>query len=263
MKDYFSIGEAAEMVDMTPETLRHYDRIGLVKPSFKDQWTSYRYYSPQEIIRLHTIRALRYMDMSLAEIKKILELDRLEDVVYSIKQAAKTDDEKIDRLRLAKEKIQLARRDYEKKLGIRRESEDIFTQHLPRRVILLSDTLQSPTLDNLWNYHSHFYAQLGASSRDQFQFEDLAGMYTHRETTRLFAVCRQYPSTQGLTVLPAGSYLCANCPEEKREQTAASLMEIAKRQTGAETPFLLQLIVISGILQWSYQIQVLLESDVS
>lgn len=70
MKDYFSIGEAAEMVDMTPETLRHYDRIGLVKPSFKDQWTSYRYYSPQEIIRLHTIRALRYMDMSLAEIKK-------------------------------------------------------------------------------------------------------------------------------------------------------------------------------------------------
>ncbi len=115
MKDYFSIGEAAEMVDMTPETLRHYDRIHLVKPSFKDQWTGYRYYSPQEIIRLHTVRALRYMDMSLAEIKKILELDRLEDVVYSLKQAEKTADEKMARLRFAKEKIRLARRDYEKK----------------------------------------------------------------------------------------------------------------------------------------------------
>ena len=263
MKDYFSIGEAAEMVDMTPETLRHYDRIHLVKPSFKDQWTGYRYYSPQEIIRLHTVRALRYMDMSLPEIKKILELDRLEDVVYSLKQAEKTAGEKMARLRFAKEKIRLARRDYEKKLGIHRETEDAFTQHLPRRMILLSDTMQTPTLDNLWNYHSHFYAQLGASSRDQFQFEDLAGMYTHKETTRLFAICRQYPSDQGLTVLPAGSYLCANCPEEKREQTAAYLIEIAKRQTGAAPPFLLKMIVISGILQWSYQIQILLESDVS
>ena len=44
MKKYFSVGEAAKAVHTTSETLRHYDRIGLVKPSKKDEWTNYRYY---------------------------------------------------------------------------------------------------------------------------------------------------------------------------------------------------------------------------
>ena len=45
MKKYFSIGEAAKAAHTTAETLRHYDRIGLVKPSKKDGWTQYRYYT--------------------------------------------------------------------------------------------------------------------------------------------------------------------------------------------------------------------------
>ena len=35
MMKYFSVGEAARAVHTTSETLRHYDRIGLVKPSKK------------------------------------------------------------------------------------------------------------------------------------------------------------------------------------------------------------------------------------
>ena len=35
MEKYFSVSEAAKTVNVTAETLRHYDRIGLVKPSRK------------------------------------------------------------------------------------------------------------------------------------------------------------------------------------------------------------------------------------
>ena len=45
-------------VRTTSETLRHDDRIGLVKPSKKDEWTHYRYYTEQDIVRLHTVRAI-------------------------------------------------------------------------------------------------------------------------------------------------------------------------------------------------------------
>ena len=72
MESYFSISEAAKIVGLTSETLRHYDRIDLVKPCKKDQWSGYRYYSEQEIVRLNTIQALRCMDLSLKEIKKVL-----------------------------------------------------------------------------------------------------------------------------------------------------------------------------------------------
>ena len=78
MKKYFSIGEAAKAVHTTTETLRHYDRIGLVKPGKKDEWTNYRYYTEQDIVRLNTVRALQLMDLPLQEIKKVLEYDELE-----------------------------------------------------------------------------------------------------------------------------------------------------------------------------------------
>lgn len=78
MKKYFSVGEAAKAVHTTSETLRHYDRIGLVKPSRKDEWTNYRYYTEQDIVRLNTVRALQLMDLPLQEIKKVLEYEDLE-----------------------------------------------------------------------------------------------------------------------------------------------------------------------------------------
>lgn len=78
MKSYFSVGEAARAVHMTSETLRHYDRIGLVTPSKKDEWTQYRYYTAQDLVRLQTVRALQMMDLPLQEIKKVLAYDDLE-----------------------------------------------------------------------------------------------------------------------------------------------------------------------------------------
>ena len=81
LKNYFSIREAAKAVHTTTETLRHYDRIGLVKPSKKDEWTNYRYYTEQDIVRLNTVRALQLMDLPLQEIKKVLKYDNLENIV--------------------------------------------------------------------------------------------------------------------------------------------------------------------------------------
>lgn len=78
MKKFFSIGEAAEQVHMTAETLRHYDRIGLVKPSKVDPHTKYRYYNEEDIVRLNTIHALQQMDLPLQEIKRVLAYDNLE-----------------------------------------------------------------------------------------------------------------------------------------------------------------------------------------
>ena len=82
MQHDFTIGEAAKAVHTTAETLRHYDRIGLVKPSRKDEWTNYRYYTEEDLIRLNTVRALQLMDLPLREIKTVLEYDNLEKIPF-------------------------------------------------------------------------------------------------------------------------------------------------------------------------------------
>ena len=53
MEKYFTIGEAAKEAHATAETLRHYDRIGLVHPSQRESETGYRYYTQDDIVRLH------------------------------------------------------------------------------------------------------------------------------------------------------------------------------------------------------------------
>lgn len=149
MKKYFSIGEAAKAVHTTTETLRHYDRIGLVKPSKKDEWTGYRYYTENDIVRLNTVRALLLMDLSLSEIKNVLEYDDLKKTVEFLEHAEEKADEKIAALEASKAKIRLARSDYEKKLDIQRMNQgyaskkspySFYIKTLPERVILLSDS---------------------------------------------------------------------------------------------------------------------------
>ena len=256
MLNYFSIGEAAKIVHTTAETLRHYDRIGLVRPSKKDEWTNYRYYTEQDIVRLNTVRALQLMELSLQEIKKVLEYNDLEKIVDFLAQAEKKADEKIAALQYSKSKIQLAKADYEKKLQTRKNSNGTFIKEIPERVILLSDTLEVPTLDNLWNYLSHFYEKITPALKEQFYFEDLAGIYTENGLSRLFAVCIRHVEIDGLKVLPKGKYLCASCTEENREHTLNELIRKAKAEHGVNPQFTVQLIVVSGILHWNYQIQI-------
>ena len=230
-----------------------------MKPNKKDEWTNYRYYTEQDIVRLNTVRALQLMDLPLKEIKKVLEYDNLEKIVDFLAQAEKKADEKIAALQYSKSKIQAAKADYERKLQGQQKFNRTFLKEYPERVILLSDTLEVPTLDNLWNYLSHFYDKVTPVLKDQFFFEDLAGIYSEGEITRLFAVCVRYAEIDGLKKLPKGKYLCMNCTEENREEMLRKLIQTARTEYGVEPAFTVQLIVISGILQWNYELQVCVE----
>ena len=88
----------------------------------------------------------------------------------------------------------------------------------------------------------------------------MAGIYSEEGLTRLFAVCVRYVDIDGLKVLPAGKYLCASCTEDSREQTVRELVHMAQTQYGAEPSFTVQLIVVSGILNWNYEAQVFVEA---
>ena len=257
MKHFFSVGETAKAVRMTSETLRHYDRIGLVKPSRTDPQTRYRYYTEQDLVRLNTVHALQQMDLPLKEIKRVLEYGDLASIIEFLKQAEKRADRKIEALRYSKSRIQAARADYESKRKAQQHMETPAVRFFPKRVILLSDTLETPTVDTLWSYLRHFYDQVGASRREQFAFEDLAGVYTEAGVSRLFAVCSRYGAVDGLRILPEGSYLCADCGEQDWEQTQAHLLRMVREHSGQEPAFILRQVMITGILQWSYQIQVL------
>lgn len=72
----YTIGEFSKINRITTKTLRHYDKIGLIKPAHVDDWTGYRYYSPHQLPIIRRILHLRDMGFSLEEIDGILS-DRI------------------------------------------------------------------------------------------------------------------------------------------------------------------------------------------
>lgn len=79
--DLLSISEMAKLRRVTTETLRHYDRIDLFKPSYTNPETGYRYYSFMQYETLGTIKELTQMGMSLEEIKSFLNRRSLDESI--------------------------------------------------------------------------------------------------------------------------------------------------------------------------------------
>jgi len=68
----FRIGAFSKMSKTTIKALRYYDEVGLLKPEETDQFTSYRFYTTDQLVRLHRIQAFRQVGLSIDEIKLIL-----------------------------------------------------------------------------------------------------------------------------------------------------------------------------------------------
>lgn len=57
MKDYYSIGETANLLGVSTQTLRYYDRENILKPVRINDQTGYRYYS---YTQFHVIDRIKY-----------------------------------------------------------------------------------------------------------------------------------------------------------------------------------------------------------
>ena len=69
----YAISVAAQLAGLHPQTLRQYDRLGLVVPQRTSGGT--RYYSLRDIARLHEIAALSAEGVNLIGIARILALE--------------------------------------------------------------------------------------------------------------------------------------------------------------------------------------------
>ena len=68
----FSIGEVSKLHNISVQTLRHYDKIGLLKPAYINEKSSYRFYSIDNFIMLEFIKQCKVMGLTLEEIKKLI-----------------------------------------------------------------------------------------------------------------------------------------------------------------------------------------------
>lgn len=105
MKDKFLIGELSKIFNISTDTLRHYDKIDLIKPDY-DENNDYRYYSIRNFFKLSRILFLKNLDISLIEIKKYMGNKNTNNLLSLLKKKDAEIDIKINRLLNLKKNIQ-------------------------------------------------------------------------------------------------------------------------------------------------------------
>ncbi len=66
------IGDFSRVAHVTVKTLRHYGRLGLLRPAWVDRFSGYRYYSLEQLPRLNRILALKELGFSLDQVEALL-----------------------------------------------------------------------------------------------------------------------------------------------------------------------------------------------
>lgn len=131
----FRIGEFSKIAQVSGRLLRYYDKIGLLKPSYIDQATGYRYYVAEQLPRLNRILALKELGLSLEQIGRLLNDNITPDEIQGMLQLKKVQIEQTLRdevMRLRRVELRLSQIQQEGKMW----EHDVVVKSVPAQPFL-------------------------------------------------------------------------------------------------------------------------------
>jgi DNA-binding transcriptional MerR regulator len=118
MNEKWTIGEVAKLFDVSTDTLRYYEKMGMLSPHNGDN--GYRYYSYDEFVVLMDILFFRNMELSIKDIKQIITKMDVGDIKNILYQNQRIIENRIQELIKLKKMITQAASQYklcEERLG--------------------------------------------------------------------------------------------------------------------------------------------------
>jgi DNA-binding transcriptional MerR regulator len=73
MKTYYRSGEIARLCGVSPDTIRHYERLGLVAQARRSE-NGYREYAPETLTRVRTIQSALHIGFTLKELSRVFRV---------------------------------------------------------------------------------------------------------------------------------------------------------------------------------------------
>ena len=64
-----TVGLMSRRSGLTAKALRHYDRVGLLRPAVVDEATGYRLYRPDQVREAQLVQLLRSLDLPLDQVR--------------------------------------------------------------------------------------------------------------------------------------------------------------------------------------------------
>ncbi|MGL5633511.1 MAG: MerR family transcriptional regulator [Sarcina sp.] len=103
MNNYYKVQEFAKMAGVTERTLRYYDKIKLLEPSYKNE-AMHRFYTDEDFKKLKRITSLKFLGFSIADIMEY-DIDDIDRTTEIIEAQQKVIDLKIKHLNIIRESL--------------------------------------------------------------------------------------------------------------------------------------------------------------
>lgn len=129
-----TIGQMAELNHISEQTLRLYDREGLLKPQETDPVTGYRYYHIMQSARLDLIQNMKVYGMTLRQIRAFLDDNDAAALQKLLLEQAGRVNDRIDQLVRSRAAIMRALENCRRYEAMPRGGE-VFLEYIPERYI--------------------------------------------------------------------------------------------------------------------------------
>jgi len=217
-----SIGQMAELNHISEQTLRLYDKEGLLVPRCVDPVTGYRYYHIIQSAKLDLIQNMKVYGMTLRQIRSFLDSNDPAALREMLSEQAASIEERIRQLRRSQSAITRTLDNYRRYEAMPRNGE-IFLEYIPeRRIFRYScDVNYFDQDESGYEYMlRQMKTNLVANNMPLSYFTNI-GTIIRREhlvpdalfSNEVFLFVDEDDSSQAMETLPAASYLCL-CSDE-------------------------------------------------
>ena len=217
-----SIGQMAELNHVSEQTLRLYDKEGLLVPRCVDPVTGYRYYHIIQSAKLDLIQNMKVYGMTLRQIRSFLDSNDPAALRALLSEQAASIEERIRQLRRSQSAITRTLDNYRRYEAMPRNGET-FLEYIPeRRIFRYScDVNYFDQDESGYEYMlRQMKTNLVANNMPLSYFTNI-GTIIRREhlvpdalfSNEVFLFVDEDDSSQAMETLPAASYLCL-CSDE-------------------------------------------------
>ena len=217
-----SIGQMAELNHVSEQTLRLYDKEGLLVPRCVDPVTGYRYYHIIQSAKLDLIQNMKVYGMTLRQIRSFLDSNDPAALRALLTEQADSIEERIRQLRRSQSAITRTLDNYRRYEAMPRNGE-IFLEYIPERRIFRynCDVNYFDQDESGYEYMlRQMKTNLVANNMPLSYFTNI-GTIIRREhlvpdalfSNEVFLFVDEGDSSQAMETLPAASYLCL-CSDE-------------------------------------------------
>ncbi|MGN1160265.1 MAG: MerR family transcriptional regulator [Lachnospiraceae bacterium] len=239
MKHKYTIGEVQKKTGISSSALRFYDDIGLVKPSYTDENTGYRYYSYQEFWQLEIVKICKSMGIPLKELRKVLETNDPSRFVELMLRQRENAQKKLDAMQKLVSDLNWMAERYQAIEDC--EPGAVRLKQLPERKVIsvqASDEMDSDALhfalqseaENILNKRNGIWREYGYELSPCSEKGKLIW-----ESEFLIVNEGELSGEEVVQSLPAGEYACFMCKPFSQDQCIDEIISKIKKEYGKKS----------------------------